>query len=326
MRTRTLEVRPDPALTARLVRCTPLHYSAGPDAGEDRPAVVRAGSALRFLGGKLAVVQDDACFLAMVGEDAVVPLPLPRGAGGRRRFESRLGNKAEKLDLEAAIVLGGPSGERIVAFGSGSTDRRERIVVAGEDGAVRIVDGSSLYAMLRANEAFAGSELNVEGAIATGDRLALFQRANGAPARGLAPTNAVMELRLDAFVAWLDGFGSLPEPLDVTRYDLGDVDGVRFGFTDAAPLGDGRAMFVAGAERSPNTYDDGEVVGCRVGVLEAGGGRCTDLLDASGAPSRLKVEGITLASDGARRIFAVTDQDSPDEPALLCEIVLDGPW
>ncbi len=323
----TLVVERDPRLVARVASRTPLLYTAGGCELEDRPPNVRAGSALRWLGGRLAVVQDDAGFLALVDPSgAAEARALPRGPAGRRRFESRLGNKAEKLDLEAAVVLRGRSGERLVAFGSGSTERRERLVVAGEDGSVRVVDAAPLYAMLRADVTFSGSELNVEGAAVANGVLRLFQRANGAPARGLEPVNATMDLDLDAFVAWLDGDGALPRPLRIAQYDLGTAAGVRFGFTDAAALADGRILFVAGAESSPNTYDDGAVVGCRLGVLEADGGRCADLTDESGGPCALKVEGITLASDDGRRLFAVTDQDSPDEPALLCEITLEGPW
>ncbi len=321
-------VHVDPRLAARVIEKRPLRYSAGASETEDRPAVVRAGSALRFFGRRLAVIQDDAGFVALVGEDEVVPVALPRGADGRRRFESRLGNKAEKLDLEAAITVNGPSGERLVAFGSGSTSRRERIAVVRGGGSVEVIEAPALYAMLRAHTAFAGSELNVEGAAVAGGRLHLFQRGNGAPRDGLEPVNAVMALDLDAFLAFLEGRGPVPSPLAIRRYDLGRAAGVRYGFTDAAPLPDGRILFAAGAEDSPNTYDDGVVVGARVGVLEGDGARCAELVDADGRPAALKIEGITPAPERepAGTLFAVTDQDDPDAPAMLCTIRLEGPW
>ncbi|MBC7173157.1 MAG: hypothetical protein H5U40_12040 [Polyangiaceae bacterium] len=319
-------VRPDRELVARMKSARPLLYDEGGCELEDRPPVVRAGSALRWLGGRLAVVQDDASFLALVGAESVQALALPRAESGRRRFESRLGNKAEKLDLEAALVIRGAGRERLFAFGSGSTSARERIVVVDADASVRVVDAAPLYAMLREHTDFSGSELNVEGAAVSNGKARLFQRGNGAPARGLEPVNATIDLDLEELVAWVDGSGTLPRPVAIRRYDLGLVAGVRFGFTDAVTLPSGKILFVAGAEDSPNTYDDGVVLGCRFGILEEDGGRFTDLRDADGALSRHKIEGIAVGAGEELELVAVTDQDDPDAPALLCEIELQGPW
>jgi hypothetical protein len=320
---RELVARLDPRLVARLIEARPLRYADGPSEREDRPANVRAGSALRFVGARLAVVQDDVGFLALVREDGEAEaIALPRGGGGRRRFESRLGNKAEKLDLEAAITLPGPDGERLVAFGSGSTAKRERLVVFGPGGAVEIVHARRLYDMLRSYPSFAGAELNVEGAAIAGGRLHLFQRANGA----LAKRSAVVTLDLEGFAAFLEGRGDVPAPLAIRRYDLGAAGGVRYGFTDAATLPDGRLVFAAGAEDSPNTYDDGAVLGARLGVLDDHEARCADLVDADGRPIALKVEGIAPKPGRDDELYGVTDQDDPDAPSLLCTIRLEGPW
>jgi hypothetical protein len=51
----------------------------------------------------------------------VRPVLLPPHASGRRVFDDTLGNKLEKLDLEACVML---PDARFVAFGSGSTTGR----------------------------------------------------------------------------------------------------------------------------------------------------------------------------------------------------------
>jgi hypothetical protein len=56
----------DARLAATVVERRPLWYCAGADAALDRPAHVRAGSSLAWLEGRLAVLQDDANFLALV--------------------------------------------------------------------------------------------------------------------------------------------------------------------------------------------------------------------------------------------------------------------
>jgi len=116
----------DASLGARVVSRTPLLYTHGPDLSLDRPAHVRAGSALTRLGcGRLAVVQDDASFLGLVDPEtqACTGLPLPAD-GGVRLFDDTRGNKKRKLDLEACILTADGA---MLAFGSGSTSTRERI-------------------------------------------------------------------------------------------------------------------------------------------------------------------------------------------------------
>ena len=71
----------DPAISAVVLARTPRHYHEGADPGLDRPAHVRAGSSLAWVPGGIAVVQDDANFLAvhdlmdrMPGPDVVDPI------------------------------------------------------------------------------------------------------------------------------------------------------------------------------------------------------------------------------------------------------------
>ena len=143
----------DPGLSFRLTRRVPLHYSDGADEAVDRPRHVRAGSSLAWVGGRLALIQDDANFLALVDPvtAAVGSITLPAGKGGVRQFDDLRGNKKQKLDLEACVTVEG--GATFLAFGSGSTERREKILVVRGIGApapdVRLVELSTLYRLLR---------------------------------------------------------------------------------------------------------------------------------------------------------------------------------
>src|SRR5688572_10489391 len=165
--------------TATLTEVRPLVFPAAA-AERDLPGHVRAGSALRRWHNRLVVVQDDVHALALLDETTgvVSALALPRGADGRRTFGTALGNKTLKMDLEACVVL--PDG-RLVALGSGSTPRREHVVVVTGNDDVRILEGPDFYAHLRSRPDFAGSELNIEGAAITEGVLKLLQRGNGAP-------------------------------------------------------------------------------------------------------------------------------------------------
>lgn len=312
--------RHDPNLRAVLAEQVQLRYSA---ATPGLPPHVRAASAVRSWKGGLIVIQDDVNALAFARPTGLATaLLLPPGPGGLWHFEERSGTKALKMDLEAAALL--PDG-RLAAFGSGSTAARERLAILGPDGSVRVVDAAPLYALLRAEPAFAGSELNVEGALVRGDALWLFQRGNGAPEglRGAAhPVNATCQLPLGAFLGWLDHGGPAPAPRDICQYELGSSSGARFGFTDAALTRDGRIAFLACAEDSPDAVRDGPVRGCRLGFLEGGRARTLDVVDGEGRPSTLKLEGLET-SGKASELVAVADMDDPDRPAVCVRLRLE---
>lgn len=316
----------DPALSARIVARRPLHYAAGPSAALDRPAHVRAASAVVSLGASFVIVQDDASFLAAwdPGSGVVTDVPLPAGADGVRLFGDDRGNKADKLDLEALVAVDRGAERWLVAFGSGSSPRRERIVLAlaapdGRIGAPRVIAAPAFYAALRAEVGFAGSELNVEGAVADGDDVILLQRGNGAAGGRVAALDATARVPAAVLLGHLLDGAPAPRLRDVTAYDLGAIEGARLTFTDATRH-DGALLYVASAEASPDAVRDGPVRGVALGILPEGIGdpRYAPLLDEAGAPCVDKVEGIVSLGPG--RLLGVVDRDDVTRPAELLEI------
>jgi hypothetical protein len=369
----TLRATIDPGLSVRVIGSRELRYSQperrgpgvvwdgftpslgpeverdgfNPSLGMDRPEHVRAASGLAFTGGRLAVLQDDCAFIAMVAGDEVASLVLPRGIGGRRRFEVGLGNKHEKLDLECCIAIG----DELFAFGSGSTPMRERVVHVGYS--TKLVDAAPLYARLREevggainiegiaivaakpepnskpriptgphNSAFSGAVSlwpDVEDEIDGGSEIWLFHRGNTGP-RDQGP--AIVRFAKTPLLRWLLGNGPVPDARSVGRIDLGEVDGVRFGFTDAIGVGE-RAFYIAAAEDSPNAVDDGRVLGSQIGVIHGAQVRATALV-VDGAP--IKAEGLAFVPGHPERAWIAVDPDDVDVPARLYEIELVGSW
>jgi hypothetical protein len=304
----------DPRLEVRVVSRRPLVYAAGASLDDDVPAHVRAASGIVVHGDRLLVVQDDTAVIASIEQlaatdPAVTAIQLPRGPGGRRRFEVALGNKLDKLDLEAALVVD----DELWAFGSGSLPIRERIVRV-HDAEITIIDASALYARVR--DAIGGM-INIEGVAHVRDSLWICHRGNTGP-EDLNP--AVVRLDFAAVRAWLAG-GATPDVSGVDRYDLGGVGRVRFGFTDAIARGD-RVFYVAAAEASADAIADGVVLGSQLGVIEGEAVRSAPLCDPDGAP--LKVEGLALIDD--HHGWITIDPDDVDVPAPLYGIELHGPW
>jgi hypothetical protein len=300
----------DPGLALELIEQRALVYTT--PGLDDRPPHVRSASGICVHAGALYIVQDDTSFVAIVEGDRVDALAIPYAPGGRRRFERALGNKLDKLDLEACVVLDG----EVVAFGSGSLPVvREHVVrIAGTR--VAITCASALYERMR--EAVGGA-LNIEGAAVVHDELWLCHRGNCGPHD---PGPCVIRMALADARAYLAG-GGVPA-LALDRYDLGEIDGVRLGFTDATAFGD-RVLVLIAAEASANAIDDGSVLAAQVGVIDLDRGdrrvRCAPLVIGDRVP---KVEGIALASPDTA--WLVIDPDDTDVPAPLCKVRLVGSW
>lgn len=312
-----------------MVARTPLLYSRGADERLDRPAHVRAGSSLVAWNRHLAVIQDDASFLAVIDLEGrtVRGVPFPMAV---RQFDDTRGNKKLKLDLEAAFVT--PDGGLLVALGSGSSPLRERVVLVEHPGSespdVSLVEAPALYAALRSEAAFSGSELNVEGATILGEDVILFQRGNGAPAAHRPAVDATARIGLGQLLTYLRGDGPAPPLRDVTAWDLGAKEGARLTFTDGAISKRGVIAFLACAEDSPDATRDGPVSAVAIGCLDEAQGTSEVgwLLDERGLPLLDKAEGLSFDPSDETRAFVVTDRDDPTAPSELLEIRLGEAW
>lgn len=266
-------------------------------------AGVRAGSGLVWWNGALLAVQDDA--LSAVRIDPLTRRITPIVLAGAGEALS----KPEKPDLEAAFVA--PDGSCYL-LGSGSAPKRRRIVRLAPDGAVSWIEAGALYDAIASA---LGVTPNVEGAALSGDRLTLLHRGEGAG----AAASAVLEVPFDV----VSGPG--PRVLSCTEAELGRAGAVALTFTDAAAL-EGRLLYLAAAEDTPNAIDDGPVVGVALGVIDtAVSGRWTLVTEPDGTPCVRKLEGLALDADG-QGAYAISDPDDPDRPAELVRLRLSGPW
>lgn len=318
-----------PDLQARLIRRWPLTYTRTADNLDDHPAHARAGSGLCWFDNRLAVIQDDANFIALVdpARGTVEAVPLPAGMDQRRLFDKARGNKRYKLDLESCVGLQDPHGDMLISFGSGSTPLRETVAWLNASGA-RLLPAHAFYAALRNCPQFSGSELNIEGAVLLpGGWLRLFQRGNGAPRGDQKPVNATCDIEWEALWKHLASPADEPVPplQRVTQYDLGSIEGVPLTFTDATRVADNAIFYLASAEDSPDAVQDGEVRGTAIGVL-SDSARWTFLEDERGDPLLAKAEGIVMHPNDPGRGYVCLDPDDPDRPTELCEIELSGNW
>lgn len=158
--------------------------------------------------------------------------------------------------------------------------------------------------------------LNLEGACLVGDRLRWFQR--GLPAAGVPTASVDVDLRPLLGVVTGSGDASRVQVGDVRRYDLESPEGLALATTDAVTLPDGRILVSAAAEDSPNTYDDGPVLGSALALLDDAVTVATvSLPEPDGRIA--KVEGLAVLEwDGLRgRLLATVDADDPEVPSAV---------
>jgi hypothetical protein len=323
--------RRDNTLAATVVKQLELFYTTGPNRHLDRPAHVRAGSGLAWFDGRIAVIQDDANFIALLDPHTglVDALTLPSGARGLRQFDEQRGNKRDKFDFEACCIVIEEDTERLLVLGSGSGDHPAIWALIDNDYRIELVNVATLYDQLKTAIGFSGSELNIEGAVWLQDGwLRLLNRGDGAAHGALKPCNASCDLQWSELSAYLTDTRNNPPPSihHVRGYELGDLDGARLTFTDAMPFGSG-ILYTAAAEDAPDSVNDGEVFGSALGLLDSNGNGCwIEVRDVQGAVIKEKIEGICAVPGHADRVYLVVDADDFRRPSLFFEAILTGEW
>jgi hypothetical protein len=275
---------------------------------------VRAASAVVTLpDGRLLVVQDDTTYVALVG--ARVEHQFLPARDELVLFDARDGTKLRKPDLEAAALVQVGEQSVVVALGSGSTSQRERMVVIPLQGPPWAVDAPELYAALRAS---LGAPLNIEGLVLQDEHVRLLQRGNG-----VGGVDAVLSFPKSWLLQRLDPSASPLEPprIAVELWELGELGGGRLSFTDGSGCPDGSFMFLASAELTDNTVDDGEVTGSALGWAGPEGGWWAPLVDGRGEVVPLKAEGLAPAGPPDRWLITV-DPDHVDLPSELITVQL----
>jgi hypothetical protein len=156
--------------------------------------------------------------------------------------------KKDKFDFESIAL----KGDELHILASGSTSKREkRITYNLETKEVQDISLSKLYQNLKQSAAISDDELNIEGALFCGENWLLFQRGNGANSR-----NGIFKIK------------SLEkEPnAEFIKVSLPKIKHIETSFTDAI-LVDDKIYFLATAEDTTSTYDDGEILGSIIGRM-----------------------------------------------------------
>ncbi|WP_300567622.1 hypothetical protein [Flavobacterium sp.] len=196
--------------------------------------------------------------------------------------------KKNKPDLEAITL----KGNELHVFGSGSTEKRNRQFIFNIKTQQTSEENlATLYQKIKQTTGISDDELNIEGALFYNDHLHLFQRGNGMNSKNkIIKVNSNNEVQFQTV--------TLPK-----------IKHVEATFTDAIVVGN-KIYFLAAAEDTVSTYEDGEILGSMIGCLDI---ETLNIDFAYPISNQHKFEGLTLYKDSENEIEFLLCEDNDTE-------------
>ena len=250
---------------------------------------IGSASGLIYKDNSLLIIGDNSGFLY---EYQMESKDLKRHPLVENSIENTL--KKDKADFEAITYFG----DSLYVFGSGSTEKRNKMIQVNSSDKKIIAtnDLTDLYAVMQNFGAVKPEDFNIEGAIYNGESWFLLNRGNGSSNKNVLFTIEGKNLTND--------FAILSN-----EYKLPKIKGVRSSFTDAI-LVDNSIYFLATAEDTASTYDDGEVLGSMIGSINL---KTMKIDFTQKISSTHKFEGLTLYTNSKEKIEFLLCEDKDTE-------------
>lgn len=208
--------------------------------------------------------------------------------------------KADKPDYESIAI----KDDSLYILGSGSAENRNLIahmnIVSKE--VYPHIDAADLYLAMQSFGEISPEDFNIEGAVNDGDTWYLLNRGNGPKhVNGIFTLNGTMN---NTF------FQIIYNPVKLPK-----INGVQASFTDAT-IANGKLYFVAAAENTTSTYEDGAVAGTLAGRINLDKMKVEKTVVISESH---KFEGITLYKENEKTLEFLLCEDT-DTDATETEV------
>lgn len=260
-----------------------------------------AASGLFYRGNHLYIISDSSSFLYQYNIETAVLERIKLIGDSHENIA-----KAEKPDFEAISYYNGS----LYLFGSGSTFRRNRLfqVDVATKQVVTVLDLRNLYAAMQERAQLPAEDFNIEAALFDGKCWLLFNRGNG-------KTNKNIIFTIDD-ITLKEHF-----KIDFIAYNLPAINGISSSFTDAIFI-DNKIYFLATAEDTNSTYDDGEVFGSLLGQIDR---ETMEIKGTVKISDSLKLEGLTSYSNSEQlmEFLICEDNDSETLESTIYKVVIE---
>ncbi|TYB76927.1 DUF6929 family protein [Bizionia myxarmorum] len=213
--------------------------------------------------------------------------------------------KSEKPDFESLELI---SKNEMVAFGSGSkSPERDAFIriLLEEDIQIERYQITDFYNHLKTLPLFQDSELNIEVVAFQDEQLFLFNRKK----------NLILTFNYLNLLAYFKGETDFPVH-DITEFSLPKIKGIEAGFSGATTLkNQSKIIFTASVEDTNNAYDDGEILGSFIGMINIKNHKVESVYSYCAIPNtaeKLKVESVTIEEEislGKTKVLLISDDD-----------------
>jgi len=201
--------------------------------------------------------------------------------------------KPEKPDFEVLCQYA----DRFYILGSGSTPKRNSLVEFNPNSKSLITkDLTATYQKMRDVAGINDENLNIEGAIFTGQFWILFNRGNGSNSN-----NGMFRLHGKDLAK--------AEKIEYYALKLPNINHVESSFTDAVLVGN-EILFISTAEDTKSTYADGEILGSFIGGINL---ETLKLTFSYRIPGVHKFEGISLYQKTSKGVEFLLCEDRDTE-------------
>lgn len=276
---------------------------------------IPSGSGIVKSGNQYYIIGDDSPFLFSLDRELNV-ISQTRLLDSVN-FSGKRIIKSEKPDFEALEMLGE---NELVVFGSGSKSPQRDVfmrILLKDSLIIEKYDITDLYTELKALPIFSDSELNIEATAFSDNQLFLFNRKK----------NLIIKFNYRDLLSYLRAEAAFPEP-EIRQFALPQINGIEAGFSGATALkNEPKIIFTASVENTGNAYDDGEILGSFIGVIDVSTNNFTDSFtycQIPNAEAKLKVESVTVeeeVSSGETKVILITDDDKGNSIILKSMLV-----
>lgn len=264
---------------------------------------IPSGSGIIKSGNMYYVIGDDSPFLFSLNKEFKT-IAKTRLLDSVQFSDERI-IKSIKPDFEALEMVGE---HEAVVFGSGSRSPQRNVfmrILLKDSFSIETYDISGFYENLRHFPILHDSELNIEATAFHNNQIFLFNRKK----------NLVIRFEYNELLAYLRGETAFPKP-EIKSFALPTINGIEAGFSGATALkGEAKIIFTASVENTNNAYDDGDILGSFIGMIDISNNNISDDFNYCEIPNtetHLKVESVTVEKEtasGKTEVILITDDD-----------------
>lgn len=277
-----------------------------------------SASGLEIINGKIYVVGDDSPYLFELNND--FEIVNKSALSGNYSTEGKRVNKNIKADYESMAVFKDNEGKyNLLAISSGSKDITRDTIKVFSISSKKLITSKSLRPLYDkiSRQAGLNNEINIEASAVSVDRVFLLQR-------GLNQDNILFIFDKKEFFNYVFFNNSILPKAEIRKFKLNKMENTVAGFSGACLSADGNSLiFTASLEATSNAYEDGEILGSYIGILNLSNkdeNINTALLTNDGKTVKTKLEGIAIESVNKDNYTLITVSDMDDGTSMIFRI------